>query len=68
MPYENIITKDHSLNLQLSYLVTKTWLEFKESYSTQCKITYNQGKVVNIYIVYEKNKSLKISSYPTLEN
>ena len=68
MPYENIITKDNSLNLQLSYLVAKTWLEFKESYSTQCKITYNQGKVVNIYIVYEKNKSLKISSYPTLEN
>ena len=31
-------------------------------------ITFNHGKVVNIYIVYEIEGSVNISSYPTLEN
>ena len=34
----------------------------------QGKITFNHGKIVNIYIAYEMEKSLNISSYPTLEN
>ena len=34
----------------------------------QDKITFNHGKVVNIYIVYEINKSINISDYLTLEN
>ena len=32
------------------------------------KITYNHGKIINIYIFYEVNKNFKISNYPTLEN
>ena len=32
------------------------------------KITQNDRKIVNIYIVYEINKTCSISSYPTLEN
>ena len=32
------------------------------------KITQNHRKIVNIYIVYEINKTCSISSYPTLEN
>ena len=34
----------------------------------QEKVTFNHGKVVNIYIVYEISKSINISAYPTLEN
>ena len=59
---------DYSLNLQLSYLSTKTRVTFKGSYLKLDKITYDHGKIVNIYIVYEINKNVKINSYPTLEN
>ena len=34
----------------------------------QDKFTFNHGKVVNIYIVYEVNKSINISDYLALEN
>ena len=34
----------------------------------QDRVTFNHGKVVNFYIVYEINKSINISVYPTLEN
>ena len=34
----------------------------------QDKVTFNHGKVVNIYIVYEISKSINISDYPTLED
>ena len=34
----------------------------------QGKITFSYGKIVNIYIVYEIERSVNISSYPTLEN
>ena len=34
----------------------------------QDKVTFNHGKVVSIYIVYEISKSININNYPTLEN
>ena len=34
----------------------------------QEKITFNHGRIVNIYTVYEINDYCDISSYPTLEN
>ena len=34
----------------------------------QDKITYDHGKVVNIYIVKKKKKNINISDYPTLKN
>ena len=34
----------------------------------QEKFTFNHEKIVNIYIVYEIERSVNISSYPTLEN
>ena len=37
-------------------------------YLKQDKITFNHGKVVNIYIVPEISKSINISSSPTLIN
>ena len=71
MSYENITaptTTDYSVNPQLTYFHTKTRVKFKESCLKQDKITYNHGKIVNIYTVYEINKTFNISSYPTLEN
>ena len=43
-----------SLNPSLDYLGTKTRVRFSGSGSClkQDKITYNHGKIVNIYIVY----------------
>ena len=32
------------------------------------KVTFNHGKIGNIYIVYEISKNINISDYPTLEN
>ena len=34
----------------------------------QGSVTFNQKKVVNIYIVYEISKRINISNYLTLEN
>ena len=34
----------------------------------QGTVTFNHGKVLDIYIVYEISKSINISNYPTLEN
>ena len=34
----------------------------------QDNITFNHGKIVNIYIVYEISRNINISDYPTLEN
>ena len=32
------------------------------------KVTFNHGKVVNIYIDYEISTNVNINNYPTLEN
>ena len=43
-------------------------VKFKGSCLRQDKITCDHEKVVNIYIVYETNKSINISDYPKPEN
>ena len=71
MSDENITTpttRYYSLNPQLSYFGSKTRVEFNGSWLKQDKITYDNGKVVNIYIVYEISGNLNVSSYSTLEN
>ena len=45
-------TCDNSLNPTLNYYGTKIRIKFTGDCLNQQKITYNQGKVVNIYIVY----------------
>ena len=64
----SIKTPNHSITPNLDYYGTKTRVEFNGSCLKQDKVTFNHGKVVNIYIVYEISKNINISDYPTLEN
>ena len=61
-------TSNNILNPLLNYVGTKMRVELKESCLKQDKISFNHGKIVNIYIVYKINKNFNISSYLTLEN
>ena len=56
------------LNPSQHYVGTKARIKFIRDCLKQEKITFNHGKILNIYIVYEIEKSVDISSYPTLEN
>ena len=49
-------TSHYNLRPQLNYFGTKTKEEFRGSCLKQDKITFNHGKIVNIYIVYELDK------------
>ena len=67
LPHTSPTTSNYSPNLQLSYPGTKTRLEFRGSCLKQDKITFNHGKVVNIYIVYELDK-IYVKTSPALVN
>ena len=60
-------TSDYKLNPQLSYFGTKTRLDFRGGCLKQDKITFNHGKIVNIYIVYVLDK-IYVKTTPTLVN
>ena len=64
----SIKTANHNISPNLDYYGTKTRVEFNGGCLKQDKVTFNHGKVVNIYIVYEISKSINIRNYPTLEN
>ena len=49
-------TSDYSLNPQLSYVGTKTRLEFRGGFFNQDKTVYRHRKIANIYTVYELYK------------
>ena len=61
-------TSDNSLTLALNYYGTKTRVKFTGSYLKQSKISCNNGKVVNIYIVYELGASSFHIDDPTLKH
>ena len=61
-------TPNKVLNPSLDYVCTKIRVKFIADCLKQEKTTFNHGKIVKIYIVYEMEKSVNISSYPTLEN
>ena len=61
-------TPNKILNPSQSYVGTKARVRFSGDCLKQEKVTFNHGKIVNIYIVYDIDKSLNIRSYPTLEN
>ena len=63
-----IKTPNHNITPNVDYYGTKTRVKLNGNYLKQDKVTFNHGKVVNIYIVYEIRKRLNISYYPTLEN
>ena len=56
------------LNPSVNYVGTKARVKFNGDCLKEEKIAFNHGKMVNTYIVYEIERSVKISSYPTLEN
>ena len=64
----SIKTPNHSITPNLDYYGTKTRVEFNGSCLKQDRIIFNHRKVVNIYIVYEIDKSINISNYQALEN
>ena len=52
----------------LNYSGNKIRVKFSGSCLKQDKVTYNHGKLITIYIVYEISKNHNISSLPTIEN
>ena len=65
---DSVTASNYKITPELSFYGTKTRVEFNGSCLKHNKVTYNHGKIVNIYIVYEISKNYNISSYPTLEN
>ena len=59
---------NYSITPKLCFYGTKTRVEFNGSCLKQDKDTYNHGKIVNIYIIYEIGKNYNVSSYTALEN
>ena len=61
-------TDNKILNPSLDYIGSKIRVKFRGDYLKQKRVTFNHGKTVNIYIIYEIERTIGISSYPTLEN
>ena len=62
-------TSDNSLTSALIYYGSKTRVKFTGSCLKRSKISYNHGKVVNIYIVAERFiRTLKNSHKSTFNN
>ena len=62
-----LTTSNKIFNPALNFVGTKIRVKFNGDCLKQEKITFNHGKIVNIYIVYEIENSVNISNYPTLE-
>ena len=61
-------TSNKMLNPSVNYVGTKARVKFNGDCLKQDKISINHGKILNIYIVYEIEKSVNISTYPMLKN
>ena len=61
-------TSNKMLNPSLDFVGTKARVKFNGDCLKQDKISFDHGKIVNIYIVYEIDRYVNISSYSTLEN
>ena len=64
----SITASDYSATPESSYYDSKKRVKFNGSCLKQDKATYNHGKTINLYIVYEISKNYNINNYPTLEN
>ena len=56
------------LNSSVNYVGTKAKAKFHGDCLKQEKLSFYHGKIVNIYMVYELDRYVNISSYLTLEN
>ena len=61
-------TSNKMVNPSLDFVGTKARVKFDRDCLKEEKITFSHVKIVNIYIVYEIQKSVNISYYPTLKN
>ena len=61
-------TSNKLLDPSLGFVGTKVRVKFSGDCLKQEKTTFNHQEIVNIYIVYQIEKSVNIRSYPTLEN
>ena len=61
-------TPNKILNPSVNYVGTNARVKFNGDCLKQEKITFDHRKIVNIYIVYETERSVNTSSYPTIEN
>ena len=61
-------TSNKMLNASVNYAGTKARVKFNEDCLKQEKNSFDCGKIVNIYIVYEIDRYVKIGSYSTLKN
>ena len=66
--FKPLPTSNKMLNHSVDFVGATGRVKFNGDCLKQDKITFNHGKIVNIYIVYEIERSVNISSYPTLEN
>ena len=61
-------TSNKMLNPSVGYVGTKIRVKFNGVCLKQEKIIFIQVKIINIYVVFEIEKSVNIRSYPTLES
>ena len=52
----------------MNHYGTNARVEFNGRCLKQDKVTFDYGKIVNIYILFEISKNIDICDYPTLEN
>ena len=64
----SIAASNYWVTPKLSYYGSKIRVQFNGSCLKHDKITYNHGKIVNIYIAFKISKNYNISSYPILKN
>ena len=60
-------TSNKMLNTSVNYVGTKERVKFNGDFLKQ-KVSFNNGKIVNIHIVYETDSYVNISSYSMMEN
>ena len=65
---EPATTPNKILNLSLDDGGSKIRVKYSGNCLKQEKLTFNRRKIINIYIVYEIERNVNKSSYPTLEN
>ena len=61
-------TSNKMLNPSIDYVGTKARVKFNGDCLKQEKVTFNRGKMVNIYIAYKIGRTVNISSCPTQDN